>query len=84
MIQVELKGKKQQFNPEEVSAMVLTKMKETAEAFLGCEVRPRLFGRGWVCVESWVCRLVLSSRLLSSTVECTMGSDDIHFILRHV
>ncbi|CAG8575740.1 5138_t:CDS:2 [Diversispora eburnea] len=37
-IQVEYKGETKQFTPEEVSSMVLTKMKETAEAFLGTKV----------------------------------------------
>ncbi|KAJ4443934.1 hypothetical protein ANN_05723 [Periplaneta americana] len=38
-IQVEHKGEVRRFAPEEISSMVLTKMKETAEAFLGNTVR---------------------------------------------
>lgn len=34
-IQVEYKGETKKFFPEEISSMVLTKMKETAEAYLG-------------------------------------------------
>ena len=34
-LQVEYKGELKTFTPEEVSSMVLTKMKETAEAYLG-------------------------------------------------
>jgi heat shock protein 1/8 len=38
-IQVEFKGETKTFSPEEVSSMVLLKMKQTAEAFLGKEVK---------------------------------------------
>jgi heat shock protein 1/8 len=37
MIEVEYKNENKLFSPEEISAMVLTKMKETAQAFLGAD-----------------------------------------------
>ena len=37
-IQVEFKGETKVFTPEEISSMILTKMKETSENYLGCKV----------------------------------------------
>jgi heat shock protein 5 len=60
MIEVSHRGDLKDFTPEEVSAMVLTKMKETAEAYLGhkvthavvtvpaCELHSARAGRGSV------------------------------------
>ena len=39
IIEVEYKGEKKQFKAEEISSMVLIKMKEVAEAYLGKEVK---------------------------------------------
>ncbi|EQK99789.1 hypothetical protein G6O67_002729 [Ophiocordyceps sinensis] len=38
VIEVEFKGEVKTFTPEEISSMVLTKMRETAESYLGCTV----------------------------------------------
>merc|ERR1711943_115610 len=38
-IQVQYKGETKTFSPEEVSSMVLTKMKETGEAFIGKDIK---------------------------------------------
>merc|ERR1712100_207140 len=38
MIQVNFQGEDKKFHPEEVSSMILTKIKETAEAYLGTKV----------------------------------------------
>jgi L1 cell adhesion molecule like protein len=38
-IEVDFKGERATFQPEEISAMVLTKMKQTAESYLGGEVK---------------------------------------------
>lgn len=37
-VEVEFKGEQKRFRPEEISSMVLTKMRETAEAFMGHKV----------------------------------------------
>ena len=39
VIQVEYKGETKQFTPEEISSMVLVKMKEVAEGYLGTTVK---------------------------------------------
>ena len=41
-ISVEYKSEEKTFFPEEISSMVLTKMKETAEAYLGTYAKKQL------------------------------------------
>merc|ERR1719201_1144278 len=43
MIQVHYMGEDKKFHPEEISSMILIKMKETAEAYLGGTVKHAVF-----------------------------------------
>lgn len=47
-IQVEYKGEVKKFAPEEISSMVLTKMREIAETFLGGKVSKTVFFNAFI------------------------------------
>lgn len=48
-VQVEYKGESKSFYPEEVSSMVLTKMKEIAEAYLG-----KVSNLAWLSIKFYI------------------------------
>lgn len=64
-IEVMFKGEVKQFSPEEVSSMVLMKMKEIAEAYLGKEVRKNcsLFDGARDKKKKWILFCFFSSAL---------------------
>jgi heat shock protein 1/8 len=39
LIEVQYKGEQKTYTPEEISSMILTKMKEVAETYVGCEIK---------------------------------------------
>lgn len=45
-IQVEVEGQTKDFTPEEISAMILTKMREIAETYLGTKVTDAVRNNG--------------------------------------
>ncbi len=63
-IEVEFKGEMKRFSPEEISSMVLIKMKETAEAFIGQEVKQA------VITVPACAQIYLAFRLFSLCVRC--------------
>lgn len=58
-VEVAVGADRKQFAPEEISAMVLTKMKEIAESYLGYEVKnavvtvPAYFNDGKIALKSF-------------------------------
>ena len=63
-MQVTYKGEVKQFTPEEVSSMVLTKMKETAEAYLGAPVKEAVI----TCPRTSTTRSVRPQRTLAPSL----------------
>uniref|UniRef100_A0A7N2LX61 Ankyrin repeat domain-containing protein n=1 Tax=Quercus lobata TaxID=97700 RepID=A0A7N2LX61_QUELO len=70
-ILVNYKGRKEQFTAEEISSIVLSKMRETVEAYLGVILLAELVGRtNWPRQEK-----------TESVSECKAGVDEIHNVV---
>ena len=74
MIKVETKEGVKTFTPEEISAMVLVKMKETAEAFLGKKVKNAVVTVPGAPLRSQLSRLALTPDLLTRQPTSTTPS----------
>lgn len=69
-IQVEVKGEMKVFSPEEISAMILGKMKETAEAFLGKKIKDAVITVPGIIKTSFISKKFVSNLYVNRIFEC--------------